>query len=263
MDIFNLRTAPPRPLALVPSKINPPEPRVSVPASSVEIEALNRRTARATLETESIELIPNVRIEILSAKNRWRGLGKIEIDGVKVRGSRRPMFAEIRTPDGIEFFDFDLRHRSETADGIVLEFAMKARASGLQEWMLHTVRNLRVTRDWAEPEWIPNAVLKLHLRGIETEFDGRPFRGFEYFYEFESQDHPIYRLLDLSSWAIGDSLHGNTFWLRNCFAPSVHTFDGKDDFYSTEWYLGNIANPNIFQFQPFQTNMESFTMMTG
>ncbi len=210
-----------------------------------------------------LEPIDGVRIELLTEEKYFRGLGAIEIDGVRLRGSRRPMFVEIHTPDGVEFFDFELRNRTKTPDGYVLEFVMKARASGIQEWMLHTVRNLRVTRDWAEKEWTPNASLKLHLRGVTSTFDGRPFRGFEYHYEFESQDHPIYRLLDLSSWAVASSLQGNTFWLRNCFAPSVHTFKNQGEFYSTEWYLGSIANPNIFQFQPFQTNMESFTLMTA
>ncbi len=232
-----------------------------VPA--VKPESAYDRGSRLRMEDESIELIPGVRIELLSEGSRFLGLGKVEIDGETVRSSRRPMFVDIRTPDGIEFFDFELRHRTRTPQGVVLEFSMKARASGLQDWMLHTIRNLRATRDWAEPEWTPNAVLKLHLRGIETTFDGRTFRGFEYSYEFESKDHPIYRLLDQSSWAIGDSLPGSTFWLRNCFAPSIHNFKKGDDFYSTEWYLGSISNPNIFQFQPFQTNMESFTMMTA
>jgi hypothetical protein len=261
MDAINLRAEPDLSPAHVLSESNAID--LGVTALAIPTKAWKGKTVQATNESEYVELIPKVRIELLSNKNLFRGLGRIEIDGVTLRGSRRPMFAEIRTPDGVEFFDFELRNRSKIQDGVVLEFSMKARASGLQDWMLHTVRNLRVTRDWAETEWIPNAVLKLHLRGIETVFDGRTFRGFEYDYEFESPDHSIYRLLDLSSWAIGDSLEANTFWLRNCFAPSLHTFKSQDEFYSTEWYLGSIANPNIFQFQPFQTNMESFTMMTA
>ena len=263
MDEINLATAPDRlPAPALPER-NSPTLAVTTLASSFPKDALKGRPAQVANESEYIELIPKIRIELLTAQNRFQGLGKIEIDGVTIRGSRRPMFAQIRTPDGVEFFDFQLRDRTKTPDGLLLEFSMKARSSDLQDWMLHTVRNLRVTRDWAEPEWIPDAVLKLHLRGIETVFEGRPFRGFEYSYEFESPEYPIYRLLDLSSWAIGNSLQGNTFWLRNCFAPAIHTFAGPDEFYSTEWYLGSIANPNIFQFQPFQTNMESFTMMTA
>jgi hypothetical protein len=34
---------------------------------------------------------------------------------------------------------------------------------------------------------------------------------------------------------------------------------GLDEFYSTEWYLPSCANPNIFQFQPFQTQFQGFT----
>lgn len=215
---------------------------------------------KAQVTKETVQLPYGVHIEFLSDKSQFKGLGSVEVEGVRLRGSRRPMFAEIRTPEGIEFFDFEVKNKKGAADGLVFEFAMKARASGVEDWMVHTVRNRVVTRDWAEPEWTPAVVLKLHLRGIEQTFSGRTFKGFEYFYEYESQDHPIYRLLDRSSWAINGSIAGQAFWLRNCFAPSIRSFAGLDEYYSSEWYVPNARNPSIFQFQPFQTNLESFTM---
>jgi hypothetical protein len=211
-----------------------------------------------------VKLSRGVKLEFLQEGKEFRGIGRVEVNGIVLRGSRRPMFVELRTPEGVEFFGFEIKNRKETAQGIVLEFSMKARACGLQDWMVHSVRNLRATRDWDQPEWTPaKTVLRLHLRGIEETFDGRTFHGFEYFYEYESEDYPIYRLLDRSSWAIGGSIPGNTFWLRNSFAPSIRPFTNLGEFYSTEWYVGKISNPNIFQFQPFQTNMESFTMTTA
>ena len=209
---------------------------------------------------ETLQLPNGVRIELLSDKNYFKGLGAIEVDGVSLRSSRRPMFADIRTPVGVEFFDFEVKNKKKTVDGIILEFTMKAHASGIEDWMLHTVRNRVALRDWAEPAWTPAVTLKMHLRAIEKTFSGRTCKGFEYSYEYESEDHPIYRLLERSSWAVGGSIAGNTFWLRNCFAPSLSRFSGVDDSYSSEWYAKSARNPNIFQFQPFQTNLESFTM---
>lgn len=211
----------------------------------------------------TMNLSPDVCIEFLEDGPRFLGLGSIAIGGVPLRGSRRPMFVELRTPCGLELFDFQITRRIATEGRLTLECSMQARSAGLQEWMVHAVRPRRVTRDWAEPVWRPAATLCLHLRELTESFAGRTFRGFEYSYEYASDECPIYRLLDRSSWALGEALAGNTFWLRNSFSPSVLRFAEADEFYSTEWYLGNIANPNIFQFQPFQTNLESFTMLTS
>jgi hypothetical protein len=223
----------------------------------------NGLPGRPPVRAESIALASGLRVELIFRGKYFEGLGAIEAGGVLLRGPSRPMFVEIRTPEGVEFFDFVLENKEQSDQGVTLDFSMKARSSGLQDWMVHAVRNLRVTRDWAEPEWIPRARLRMQLRPLEQTFRGRTFRGFDYSCEYESEDYPIYRLLERSSWAPGGSIAGNSFWLRNSFAPSIRAFSGAEDFYSSEWYLGSIANPNIFQFQPFQTNLESFTMLAS
>jgi len=201
-------------------------------------------------------------IELLFVDELFRGLGRVAAEGVSLRGNQRPAFAEIRSPEGVEGFDFVLTDQREQDGGHDLSFSMKTRATGLQDWMTHAVRNLRVTGDWASVG-SANAILQLSLRPISDGYGGREFIGFSYQYEFRSEDIAIYRILDRSSWAVGGSISGNTFWHRSEFAPSVMKFETAERAYSTEWYLPSAPNPNIFQFRPFQTDMESFTMTTS
>jgi hypothetical protein len=70
---------------------------------------------------------------------------------------------------------------------------------------------------------------------------------------------PIYKILDRGTWEIGGRAAGSEFWMRACFVPSIAKFTSPEEFYSTEWYLPDIANPNICQFLPFQTELQGFT----
>jgi hypothetical protein len=47
--------------------------------------------------------------------------------------------------------------------------------------------------------------------------------------------------------------------MRNCFVPSIVPIESKAQFYSTEWYIPDSANPSAFQFLPLQTELQGFT----
>ena len=51
--------------------------------------------------------------------------------------------------------------------------------------------------------------------------------------------------------------------MRNCFTPSTVAIDSIDRFHSTEWYLPDCANPNIFQFLPLQTELQGFSFTSS
>jgi hypothetical protein len=84
--------------------------------------------------------------------------------------------------------------------------------------------------------------------------------GFAYRYEYASCDIPIYKIEDRSTWEVGGSILGNQLWLRNSNCPSLHTFASADEYLSSEWYLESCTNSTIFQFVPFQTHLQGFTM---
>lgn len=192
------------------------------------------------------------------------GLGAIQMGGMAVRGRQRPMFAHIRNPWGVELVDYRLISRQTLSDGgVALEFGASRRDGGPMEWMLHTVRVRQNLPDWSQPiRPAEGTVLRMELRPVQRTLAGRTATGFSYRYLYRSSDIPIYRIVDRGTWEPDGAAPGNTFWLRNAFSPAITPFQSADQFYSTEWYLPSAANPNIFQFLPWQTQLQGFSMTT-
>jgi len=146
----------------------------------------------------------------------------------------------------------------------VLTLAGKRSAGGIMEYMVHEVRNRVNTTDWTdEPTAATDTSLKLHIKPINRKIGGNQFVGFSYRYEYASKSIPIYRINDRSTWEIGGKAVGNTFWMRSCFNPAIASFTGIEQHYSTEWYLPDCANPNVFQFLPLQTELQGFSFTSS
>ncbi len=227
----------------------------SVLAATSEIRT--KKTSRSTFKN-------GVVIETIMSGDEFLGLGRISIGDVDIRSPRRPMFVEITTPDGIRLQNYRLIDQKVTDDSIELTFTADQINDGLMEWMLHTVRNRRNLSDWTEEaKSAKDTTLKLILKSLTREIGGRTWQGFTYQYIYHSDTLPIYRILDRGTWEIGGDIVGNEFWMRSGVVPSKVKFGGKDDFYSSEWYLPGIENPNIFQFHPLQTTLQGFTFTTS
>ncbi|NJK85106.1 MAG: hypothetical protein HC906_03210 [Bacteroidales bacterium] len=127
------------------------------------------------------------------------------------------------------------------------------------EWMLHTTRNIRNLPDWSEkPSESDETVLSLILKPVERKLGDLVVKGFSYQYSYKSQALRIYKITDLSSWEIDGTAVHNKFWMRGS-GKSIFSITDNSQRFSTEYYLQGIANPNIFQFLPFQTQMQGFT----
>lgn len=201
-----------------------------------------------------------ITLETLSSGNEFLGIGNVRIGDISLRSSRRPMFVDLTTPDGIRFCNFKLKGSEKTENGLELTFSMDTVNDGMMEWMLHTVRNRRNLKDWTDrPQPAENTSLRLLLKPLNREINGKTWKGFTYQYLYKSDNLPIYRILDRATWEIGGSILGNEFWMRSGVVPSLVKFNDKADFYSTEWYLPGIENPSIFQFHPLQTTLQGFT----
>ena len=203
-------------------------------------------------------------IELLGQGEAFFGLGAVSQDGFPLRSGRRPMFIEIRNPSGVELLNYRVTRCEISDDCARLSFSMDHQERGLMEWMLHAVRPRYNTADWTRgPQPTEGTIVELELRPIQRTIGSRDYRGFLYRYHYRSETIPIYKILDRGSWEIGGSAIGNEFWMRNCFAPPIVRIESAKQFYSTEWYIPDCANPNAFQFLPLQTEFQGFCFVAS
>jgi hypothetical protein len=212
---------------------------------------------------DGLTLSNGVHIELLN-DDYFHGLGKVSIDDTVLRSGRRPMFVEIRNPDGITLGNYKIADVSENDASVEITFSMESAKGGIMDWMVHTVRNRYNTNDWTEaPVVADDTMLKLIIRPVTRKIDGLDYTGFSYQYHYSSASIPVYRILDRGTWEIGGKAVGNEFWMRNCFTPSIVPITSVDQFHSTEWYLPSCTNPSIFQFLPLQTELQGFSFVSA
>ncbi|MGI4787326.1 MAG: hypothetical protein ACRYFS_00605 [Janthinobacterium lividum] len=193
----------------------------------------------------------------------FAGIGAVHTGGVPLRSGHQPAFVEIWTPDGVALTDFRVVHQEAGPDGIAITLEAQAQAGRLSEWMLHETRQRLNTEDFVpKTQPAPGTTLQLVIKPVVREIGGQEAAGFVYQYRYHSPEYPIYKILDKATWEVGGAAVENTFWLRNSFAPSIYPITESSQSYSTEWYLPTASNPNIFQFLPWQTTLEGFTMTT-
>jgi hypothetical protein len=199
-------------------------------------------------------------IELLRSDSEFLGFGEITAGRTPLRSGRRPMFVEIRNPNGVSLLDYRILEREFHHSGALMRFGMAARAGGPMDWMVHTVRNRYNTTDWtSDPEPAKDTQLRLEMRPVTRKVGGEEAVGFNYRYYYRSGSIPIYKILDRGTWEAGGRAVGNEIWMRSCFSPPIAAIKSAEQFFSTEWYLPSIANPNIFQFFPLQTELQGFT----
>lgn len=204
-------------------------------------------------------------IEFKYAGDYFIGIGNVKVNGVSLRSSKLPMFCQILTPEAIELVNYKLANKSTSAESVQMDFTVQKQLGNTMEWMLHTVRNRRNMTDWTKgPEDSPGTSVSLVLKPVERKLSDKiNAKGFSYQYKFKSDKLAIYKITDRATWEMGGMASGNELWMRNGVVDCIKSFSEPDEFYSTEWYLPNIANPNIFQFHPFQTQFQGFTFTSA
>ncbi len=200
-------------------------------------------------------------VDLIAEGDRWIGLGAVRAPaGTLLRSPQRPMAPALRNPFGVALLNWRVEGtRCGPGDRHVIDLGCDRLDGGPMEFMLHTVRPRWNTADWSlgcRPA--TGTRLSLELWPVERVLGGRRFAGFGYQYRYESPDIPQYKILDQATWEIGGNAIGNEIWLRGA-EPSIHPVKSLGDYYSSEWYLPGIANPNIFQFKPLQTHLQGFT----
>ena len=207
--------------------------------------------------------IGNCQIELKEEDDRLLGLGAVSIGDTQVRSGEQPMFAQLRTPFGVEFVNHRLTGVDEDDGSTVLRTTAEARQGPIMEWMLHECRPRVATDRWGEPpQPVEDMDFSMTLAPVERTFGSFEAQGFSYHYSYSCPSHPIHMITDHGSWEPGGAAKGNTVLLRGN-NPPVTTINDVSQRYSSEWYLPEIVNPNIFQFKPLQTGMQGFTLTVG
>ena len=209
----------------------------------------------------SLKLSNGISIGLLNDKKSFLGLSSVNFRDISLRSSERPFFVSIRNPWGIRLCEFRIEKITEKKDGVELTFSASQVSDGPMEWQLHECRPMLNTADWSEKaKPAKSTSLSMLIRPVSRTVGGLEFSGFSYQYFYKSKDIPIYCMLDRATWEIGGRSVGNEIWLRNANFPSISKVKSLRQHFSTEWYLDNCLNPNIFQFLPLQTHLQGFTM---
>ncbi|MBA4166811.1 MAG: hypothetical protein H0X41_04610, partial [Chitinophagaceae bacterium] len=207
-----------------------------------------------------IQLGKDVQVELLISGNRFLGIGSVKVNKVSLRDSTIPMCCEIRNPDGISVTDFIVTNKRIKPEGIEIEMSVHTKRSGMMDWMLHTVRNRENLYGWSEEKQEDHdTTVTLKIFPVSRAIGNYRFTGFSYQYIFKSRSFPVYKILDRGTWEISGSCIGCESWMRVGHVPSIVPFVSDDQKYSTENYYHGIANPNVFQFLPLQTELQGFT----
>ena len=209
---------------------------------------------------EKIRFSNGLELELLTEGRVFLGLGQVTAGGTALRKGRRPMFVEIRSPSAQRLCGYRLVEKRASDAGLRLVFKADVEEGGVMDWMVHAVRNRYNTADWTQgPHPAEGTRLELEIVPARRRLGKRDYVGLRYQYRYASASMPIYKILDRGTWEPGGSAVGNEFWMRSCFVPSIVRFASPADFYSSEWWLGEIHQPNIFQFLPLQTEFQGFT----
>lgn len=208
-----------------------------------------------------IELPNGIALSLCYENDIFKGFSDVSAHNIKLRNSQRPFFVSIRNPWGIRLCDFRIEKIIKKKSAVKFTFSSNSIVESPMEWQLHDCRPLQNTGDWcgkAKPA--KSTSLSMTLQAISRKIGKLDFYGFSYLYAYKSKDIPIYYILDRATWETGGGAVGNELWFRNANFPSISKIKSVSQHFSSEWFLDNCLNPNIFQFLPLQTHLQGFTM---
>ena len=141
-------------------------------------------------------------------------LGGVEVQGMALRNPMNRFLPWFDAYEGEVFRRFLLKGVEARGDETVLV----TRAISDPDTMFRERRDVSGDLVFRDTSWDAKPVeadLRVVFKPVETCLDGRSFSGFKYWFEYESPDLPIHRLLDRQTWEIGGNLDDVTLCLRN------------------------------------------------
>ncbi|MFP4027770.1 MAG: hypothetical protein ACLFWL_08275 [Candidatus Brocadiia bacterium] len=177
--------------------------------------------------------VGNSRIEILSEKDRYLGLGEITIDGRKVRSGRLPMDVYSQTFSGLELCRLDLDEVQIEDDEVRVQTTVRFRPLMTKLMRDHSFDPIHDTDDWDVESIAGVGNLALVLQPAAQDVYGTGFGGFRYHYEYRSDDVGLFWLMDRSSWELGGQICGATVYNQSSCSDPVVEFE-DDTAWTTE-----------------------------
>ena len=160
------------------------------------------------------------------------GLGRVWIGRTLVRSGRLPLRPYTQTFAGLELAGLKLLR----VRGGRIELEAQFRPMPVKVMRDHSFDPIHEIGDWGQDAVAGVGRLDLVIEPARDEFNGVPFTGFAYHWEYRSQDVPLYWLMDQASWELGGDITGATAVSQSSCSAPVATFD-RTNAWSTEGIL--------------------------
>lgn len=177
-----------------------------------------------------IELGGEVRVELKMDGKRLFGLGIVEVCGAVLRDGSIPLAPVIRSLDGVDYPNFELREIIPLSGGGV-DIITTAHGEARLESAFgdeYSVQQISVHQS-AVPR---HDELIWHLRPAALELEGVKYSGFSYAWTFRSDTERLYRIIVQSTWEIGGKATGNTILSQGQVTPPVYAAEKETHFTS-------------------------------
>jgi len=196
--------------------------------------------------TQTVTLA-NCRVDLLTDREEFVGLGAAYIGETQVRSGRLPLRVYTQTFSGKELAGLRLLGIQASAAEVRIALAATFRPLPVKLMRDHSFDPIHETRDWDVPVIEGSGQLDIVLRPATDSFGDYACAGFSYHYEYRSSDTPIFYLLDMASWELDGDITGATAVSQSSCSAPVATFT-PEKAWTTEgvihWLDENaIANP--------------------
>ncbi len=202
----------------------------------------------------------SVTMQILVRDGFFQGLGTVSARRRKLRGDDWPIVPLIQTPDGWRVSRLKIRDVSVGDEDLRIEMIPYMASLGCTEWVGWDGEICWSAEAWGrEPQRDRGGAVKLELTPVSRSIGGLEYVGFSYAYSYRSRKHGVYRLHDRSTWELGGSATGNSFWMTGPYNPPRKTVRNKKDSYTTAGWQESHGSRGPHQFLPFFSLLQGFT----
>lgn len=164
------------------------------------------------------------RFELLTDGEIFLGIGKVWINDSQVRSGRLPLRPYSESFIGAELQQLNLVAVNEAADELRIIIEATFKESETKQLRDHSLDPIHETGDWDTPAIAGHGIFTLIIRPAHDSFAGVEFDGFSYHYQYDSDDLPLYYIIDKASWEINGNITGSTVYNQSACSDPVVTF---------------------------------------
>jgi hypothetical protein len=202
----------------------------------------------------------NTRIEVLTDGDRFVGIGKCWIGQTQVRSGRLPIRVGSQTFTGHQIDHLKFVKVESDAAGARIRTKAVFRPMPVKLLRDHSFDPIYDLGDWSDETPSGYADLDIVLRPAGDSFEGVGFSGFAYHFEYNSQDMPIFHLMEQSTWELDGDITGATVVSQSSGSDPIFTA-GKDNAWSTEaaiYWAPDMFNPHMTHNLPRWASHQAF-----